>query len=66
MVANLARLGISVHLLGLIWVPVFSQIFLLALITYSWLLNLPVEGLLPPTGTEPTLFRNSASVVAGL
>ena len=26
----------------------------------------PIEGLLPPTGIEPTPFRNSASEVAGL
>ena len=25
-----------------------------------------IEGLLPPTGTEPAPFRNSASKVAGL
>ena len=26
----------------------------------------PIEGLLPPTGVEPTLFQNSASEVAGI
>ena len=26
----------------------------------------PIEGLLPPTGIEPTLFRNSGCKVAGL
>ena len=28
--------------------------------------HLSIEGLLSPTGIEPTLFRNSASKVAGL
>ena len=29
-------------------------------------LRLPIQGLLPPTGIEPTPFRNLASKVAGL
>ena len=29
-------------------------------------IHLPIEGLLTPTGMEPTLFRNSVSKVAGL
>ena len=58
-VANLVRLGISVYchvsakFLSL-WLQVVTQYFHLT------------EGLLSPTGTEPTPFWNSASKVAGL
>ena len=41
------------------------------LLSWYWItgghtIHTPIEGLLPPTGTEPTPFRNSASRVAGL
>ena len=35
-------------------------------ITGGHTIHPPIEGLLPPTGIEPTPFRNSASKVAGL
>ena len=35
-------------------------------ITGGRTIHLPIEGLLPPTGIEPTPFRNSASTVTGL
>ena len=65
-VANLARLGISVHC----QVSVRSQC-LVRLLSQCWItgghtIHPPIEGLLPPTGIEPTPFRNSASKVAGL
>ena len=65
-VANLARLEISVHC----QVSVRSQ-YLVRLLSQCWItgghtIHPPIEGLLPPTGTEPTLFRNSASKAAGL
>ena len=44
----------------------FSQAPLLCWITGGHTIHPPIEGLLPPTGTEPTPFRNSASKVAGL
>ena len=65
-VANLARLGISVHC----QVSVRSQ-YLVRFLSQCWItgghtIHPPIEGLLPPTGIEPTPFRNSASKVAGL
>ena len=65
-VANLARLAISVHC----QVSVRSQ-YLVRLLSQCWItgghtIHPPIEGLLPPIGIEPTLFRNSASKVAGL
>ena len=35
-------------------------------ITGGYTIHPPIEGLLPPTGIEPTPFQNSASKVAGL
>ena len=53
-------------LLGLSQIPVFIQAPLLVL-DYRWSHNVPpIEGLLPVTVVEPTLFRNLASKVAGL
>ena len=65
-VANLARLGISVHC----QVSVRSQ-YLVRLLSQCWMtgnrtIHLPFEGLSPPTGIEPTPLQNSASKVAGL
>ena len=45
-------------------VPVFSQTPL-HLLDYRWLHNPPIEGLLPPTGIEHTLFRKLVSKVTG-
>ena len=58
-VANVARLGISVHcylvrLLSLCW------------ITGRHTIHPPIERLLPSTSTEPTPFQNLAFKVAGL
>ena len=66
MVANLARL--------VIWVRCqvsFRSQYLVRLLSQRWVtgghtIHPPIEGLLPPTGIEPTSFRNSASKVAGL
>ena len=65
-VANLARLGISVHC----QVSGRSQ-YLVRLLSQCWItgghtIHPPIERLLPPTGIEPTPFQNSASKVAGL
>ena len=65
-VANLAPLGILVHC----QVSVRSQ-YLVRLLSQCWItgghtIHPPIEGLLPPTGIEPTLFRSSALKVAGL
>ena len=65
-VANLARLGISVHC----QVSVRSQ-YLVRLLSQCWItgghtVHPPIEGLLPPTGIESTTFRKSAFIVAGL
>ena len=65
-VANLVRLGISVHC----YVSVRSQ-YLVGLLSLCWItgghtIYPPIEGLLPPTGIENTPFRNSPSKVAGL
>ena len=35
-------------------------------ITGGHTIHPPIEGLLPPTGIEPALIRNSASKVAGI
>ena len=45
--------------------------YLVRLVSLCWItgghtVHPPIEGLLPPTGTEPIRFRNSASKVAGL
>ena len=53
-------------LLGLGWVPVFSQVPLVVWITCDHTIHPPIEGLLTQTGVEPTLFQNSAYKVAGL
>ena len=52
------------------WFNVRSQ-YLVRLLSWCWItgghtIHPPIEGLLPPTGIEPTPFRNSASKVAGL
>ena len=65
-VANLARLGISVHCQA----SVRSQ-YLVRLLSQCWIIgghtiHPPVKGLLSPIGTEPTAFGNSSSKVAGL
>ena len=64
--ANFARLRISVHC----QVSVRS-LYLVRLLSQCWItgghtVHPPIERLLPPTCIEPTLFRNSASKVAGL
>ena len=56
-VANLARLGISVHC----QVSVRSQ-YLVRLLSQCWItgghtIHPPIEGLLPPTGNEPIPFQ---------
>ena len=66
MVADLARIGISVHC----QVSVRFQ-YLVSLLSLCWITGLysvyrPIEGLLPATGIELTLFRNSVSKVPGL
>ena len=65
-VADLSRLGISVHCQA----SVRFQ-YLVRLLSYCWItgghtIYPPVEELLPRTGIEPTPFRNQASKVAGL
>ena len=65
-VANLARLGISVC-----WQVSVRFQYLVRLLSQCWItdghtIHPPIEGLLLPTGIEPTSFRNSASKVAGL
>ena len=65
-IANLARLGISVHC----QVSVRLQ-YLVRLLSQCWIagghkIRPPIEELLPPTGIEPTPFRNSTSKVAAL
>ena len=66
-VAHLARLEISVHCQV---VSVRSQ-YLVRLLSQCWItvghiIYPPIEGLLTPTGIEPTPFPNSTSKVAGL
>ena len=63
-VANLARLGIPVHC----YVSVRYIVRLLSqcCITGGHTIQPTIEVLLPPTGIEPTLFRNSSSKIAGL
>ena len=64
--SNLAQPGISVHC----QVSVRSQYLVRLLsqcqITGGRTIYPPIEGLLPPTGIEPTPFQNSASKVPGL
>ena len=60
-VANLAQFEISVH-----WQVSVRQQYLVRLLSQCWItgghsIYPPIEGLLPPTGIEPTLFQNSAS-----
>ena len=50
-------------MLDLSWGPVFSQVPLLVL---GHMIRRTMEGLLPPTGIEPTPYRNYASKVTGL
>ena len=64
-IANLDRLGNSVRC----QVPATSQ-YLVSFVSLCWItggrtIHLPIEGLLPPTGIKPTLFRNSASEESG-
>ena len=66
-VANLVRIGILVHC----QVSGRSQYLVRLLSVQFWItgghtIYPPIEGLLPPTGIEPTPFRNSASKVAEL
>ena len=65
-VANLARIGISVHC----QVSIRSQ-YLVRLLSLCWItdghtMHPPLKGLLPPTGIETTPFRNLVSKLAGL
>ena len=62
-VVNLPPLGISVH-----WrVSVKSQYLIWSLyLTGGHTIQPPIEGLLPPTGVEPTQFWNSSSKEAVL
>ena len=66
MVADLVRLGISVRC----WVSARSQ-YLVEFFSFCWItgghtIYLPIDGLLPPTGIEPTPLKISVSKVAGL
>ena len=65
-VANLARLGISVHCQASVRSQCLVRLLSQCWITGGRTVHPPIEGLLPPTGTEPKPFRNSASKVAGL
>ena len=61
-VGNLAQPGISVSVRSQYLVRLLSLYW----ITVGHTIHSPIEGLLPPTGIEPTPFRNPASKVAGL
>ena len=65
-VVNLARLGNSVHCLVSVRPQYLVRLLSLCWITGGYIIHPPIEGLLSPTGTESTPFRNSASNVAGL
>ena len=65
-VTNLTRLGILVHCQVLV-----SSQYLVRLLSQCWItgghtIHPPIEGMLLPTGIEPTPFRNSASKVKNL
>ena len=66
MVANLARLGISVHCQVSVRSQYLVRLLSLVLDYHGHTVHPPIEGLLPPTGIEPTLFQNLASKVAVL
>ena len=65
-VANLARLGISVHCQVSVRFQYLVRLISQCRITDGHTIRPPIEELLPPTGIEPTPFRNSTSKVAGL
>ena len=65
-VVNLVRLGISVRCQVSVRPQYLVGFFSLGWITDRHTTHPPIEGLLPSTGIEPTLFRNQASKVAGL
>ena len=66
MVANLDQLGISVHCQVSVRSQYLVRLLSLVLDYGGHTIHPPIEGLLPPTGIEPTSFRNLASKVAGL
>ena len=65
-VANLAWSGISVHCQVLLGSQYLVRRFSQCWITGGHTIHSPIEGLVPPTGIEPTSFQNLASKVAGL
>ena len=65
-VANLARIGISVHCQASARSQCLVRLLSQCWITGGHTIHPPIEGLLPPSGTEPTQFRNSPSKVPGL
>ena len=64
-VADLIRLGISVRYVS-IRSPYLVRFLSLCWITGGYTIHPPIEGLFPPTSTEPAPFQISASKVAGL
>ena len=65
-VASLAGLGISVHCEVSDRSQYLFRFVYLCWITGGHTVHPPIEGLLPPTGIEPTPFQNSFLKVAGL
>ena len=65
-VADLARRGILVYCLVTGRSQYLVRLFSLYWITVGHTIHPPIEGLLPPTGIEPTLFQNLAWIVAVL
>ena len=65
-VANLATLGISVHIQVRVRSQYLVRLLYLCWITVRHTIHPPIKGLLPQTGIEATPFRNSTSNAAGL